>query len=212
VDIQRWEEANLGVRRNLRRRERRIKALDIEKSKSILDYGCGDGLNLKIFRKLGYNRIYGLDRSEGYLSKLRREFKVYSADACDTGLPPKSFDVVFTDSVLHHLDIHDALREVKRILKVGGEFCFIEPRDTFAREVLDFATLNPILASFCHLKSRRITLMEERETYENWSKQQPFLISILEKSGFEVVFYRKLLMTIMAKCVSKGEAAPSNSV
>ena len=204
--MDRWEEAYLGQRRSLRRREKRIKAFNIDKNKSILDYGCGYGLDLKIFRKLGYRNIAGLDRSEDYISKLRQEFKVYLADACNTGLPSDSFDVVFINSTLHHLDIHNALREIKRILKVGGELCLIEPRDTFARKILDLITLNPIIASFGYLKRRRITLLEEWETYRNWLKQQPSLISILKEYGFEVVFHKKLLVTIMVKCISKSKA------
>lgn len=203
VNVKRWEEANLKYRRNLAIRERRIRLFNIQKHKSILDFGCGDGLNLKIFRKLGYTNIYGLDKSESYISKLRQEFKVYLADACDTGLPSKSFDVIFIDSVLHHLEMEHAFKEIKRILKNGGELCFIEPRNNLARRVLDFITLSPVSASFGPLKNRRVTLIEEHETYENWSKQQSFLVPVLNKFGFRIIFRRKFFITMVVKCLLK---------
>jgi len=196
-----WEKAYLGQRRNLWRRERRIKIFNIDRSKSILDYGCGDGLDLIIFRKLGYKKIAGLDHSEDYLSKIRAQFKVYLGDACDTGIPSQSFDAIFIDSALHHFDLPRALKEIRRILKVGGELCFIEPSDTFARKLLDSATLCPLFSFFGYLRKRRITLIEERNIYNNWLKQQPFLLTMLRKFGFRVVFCQKRLITIIVKCV-----------
>ena len=201
--MNKWEAAYLYQRRNLRRREKRIKLFNIDKDKSILDYGCGDGLDLIIFRNLGYSNIAGLDNSKDYLAKIKAEFKVHLADACDTGLPSNSFDVVFVNSTLHHVDLNKALKEIKRILKNGGELCLIEPRATVARKILDFATLCPICASFGYLKKRHVTLLEERETYYNWLRQQPFLITILEKSGFRVVFNKGGLATVMVKCVAQ---------
>jgi len=210
--MNRWEKANLEQRRNLRRRERRIKVFNIDKNKSILDCGCGDGLDLVVFKELGYSNIAGLDTSQDYISRIKDEFKVYLADVCDTGLPSKSFDVVFIDSAFHHFDLHGALEEIKRILKVGGELCFIEPRDSLARKIGDYITLSPILAPFGYLKKRRITLIDERETYDNWLKQQPFLISTLKEFGFRIIFHEKLLINIMVKCVSIDEMASSDSL
>ena len=201
--MNKWEAAYLYQRRNLSRREKRIKLFNIRKDKSILDYGCGDGLDLSIFKKLGYKKIFGLDNSKDYLSKIENEFKVYLADGCDTGLPSESFDVVFVNSTLHHVDLNKALKEIKRILKNGGELCLIEPRATVARKILDFATVCPFCASFGYLKKRRVTLTEERETYYNWLRQQPFLIKILEKFGFRIVFNKGGLATVMIKCISQ---------
>ena len=200
MDIDKWEEANLRLRRNLRRRENRIKLFNIAYDKSVLDYGCGDGLDLRIFRKLGYNNVVGLDNSEDYLARIENEFNVYLADACNTGLPSGSFDVVFINGVLHHLNVYDALWEVKRILKIGGELCIQEPGNSIAREILDFLTL---FVPFGYLKRRRIAAIEEEKTYESWLKLEPFFLSILREFGFEVVLYRKLLITVMVKCISR---------
>jgi len=202
MNTSRWEEANLRLRRNLRRRERRINAFDIARNKSILDYGCGDGLDLKIFKKLGYENIAGLDNSEDYVSRVGSEFKVYLADACNTGLPSHSFDVVFINGVLHHLNVYDALKEVKRILRVGGELCIQEPGNSPAREMLDLLTF---MVPFGYLRRRRIAAVEERDTYKGWLRLEPLFSSILQKFGFGVVFYRRLLITIMVKCVSKDD-------
>lgn len=200
MDVYRWEEANLRLRRNLKRREKRIIAFNIEKHKSILDYGCGDGLDLEIFRKLGYDNIAGLDNSESYISSISGEYRTYLADACHTGLPDSYFDVIFINGVLHHLNVFDALHEVKRILKVGGELCIQEPGNGIAREILDFVTY---AVPFGYLERRRIAAIEEKKTYEQWMKLEPFFLSILKRFGFEVVFHKKLLITMMVKCVSK---------
>jgi SAM-dependent methyltransferase len=203
MNIKRWEEAHLGQRRSLRRREKRIKLFNIDENKSILDCGCGDGLDLMVFKRLGYKNIAGLDTSEDYLSRIKNEFKVFQADICDTGLPTDSFDVVFIDGAFHHFDYYRALQEIKRILKFGGELCLIEPRATLARKILDFITLSPILAPFGYLKKRRISLIEEREMYETWLRQQPFLISMLERFKFRVIFRKETWSTIIVKCLSQ---------
>lgn len=199
MNTKRWEEANLGLRRSLKRRKKRIIDFNIAKHKSILDYGCGDGLDLRLFRELGYNNIAGLDNSEDYVSRIRTEFDAYQVDACNTGLPDNSFDVVFINGVLHHLNVYDALKEVKRILKVGGELCIQEPGNSIARGLLDILTF---VVPFGYLKRRRIAAKEERDTYKSWLKLEPAFLAILREFGFQIVFYRKLLITIMVKCIS----------
>jgi ubiquinone/menaquinone biosynthesis C-methylase UbiE len=200
MNTNRWEEANLRLRRNLRRREKRISYFNIAKHKLILDYGCGDGLDLEVFRKLGYGRIAGLDNSESYISRIADQYRTYLADACNTGLPTNSFDVIFINGVLHHINVYDALKEVKRILKIGGELCIQEPGNSIARYVLDLLTY---VVPFGYLKRRRIAAIEERETYKRWLELEPSFLKILRSYGFEVVFYKRLLITVMVKCISR---------
>jgi len=53
--------------------------------------------------------------------------EVYAAPAQSTGLPDDSADVVISTLVLCSVpDVSDALREIRRILKPGGTFRFIE--------------------------------------------------------------------------------------
>ena len=58
-------------------------------------------------------------------AELARPVYWLGADAKDTGLPAKSFDVVFSNSILHHIADTEAFwAEVKRLCKQGG-FVFI---------------------------------------------------------------------------------------
>ena len=105
------------------------------RGKTVLEYGCGDGLNtLQLARRNG--RIKALDISPELIEVARRrlavnhinadvEFMVGSAH--DLPLPDESVDVVFGMAILHHLDLALSAREVKRVLKKGGRAIFQEP-------------------------------------------------------------------------------------
>jgi SAM-dependent methyltransferase len=47
----------------------------------------------------------------------------------DSGLPDNSFDCVAVVGGLHHIhpNVKAAVREIHRVLKPGGHFCFMEP-------------------------------------------------------------------------------------
>ena len=104
--------------------------------KDVLDYGCGKGdLSFRLLER-GAAHVTGIDISEAELAEARREasrrgvsgrvtFEV--RDAHSTGFADGSFDVVTGGSVLHHLDLDPALREIHRILRPGGRAVFAEP-------------------------------------------------------------------------------------
>jgi SAM-dependent methyltransferase len=48
-------------------------------------------------------------------------------DANDLQFEDNSFDLVFGDAILHHLDFVKALDEIKRVLKPHGKMVFTEP-------------------------------------------------------------------------------------
>ena len=95
-----------------------------------LDLGCGTGL----FTDKVYNatkaKITGIDISEELLSQARErqpacEFKI--EDAMNMTYPDNHFDVVFGSSILHHLEMDKATKEIFRVLKPGGKMIFAEP-------------------------------------------------------------------------------------
>ncbi len=103
--------------------------------KNVLDLGCGAG-EAGIYFALHGATVTGLDvssemcectmrlaRSEGVESRLT----TVCAPAEQTGLPSASFDFVYGNGVLHHVDVDSAVREVQRLLKPGGMASFIEP-------------------------------------------------------------------------------------
>ena len=96
------------------------------KGKRVLDVGCGTGLVLQELRKVAAH-AEGIDSSSGMLRAAKeRGLKVREGSA--TSLPYKggSFDVVVSLKVLPHIeDIHAALREIARVLRLGG-WAFLE--------------------------------------------------------------------------------------
>lgn len=98
-----------------------------------MDYGCGSGENSVVLSALGA-QVTGIDISPELIALSERRMEVTgfrwharTASAYATGVPDKSFDIVFGAAILHHLDIGDAAREVFRVLKPGGRAIFSEP-------------------------------------------------------------------------------------
>lgn len=100
------------------------------KDKVILDMGCGFGDHAKKLSKKSYKKLIGFDISER-LVKFANEQSIpnsyfYVGDMSKR-LKHKdsSFDVVFSSLAIHYVkNIKRLFREVNRVLKRGGIFCF----------------------------------------------------------------------------------------
>lgn len=200
MDKLKWEEGYLKLRRDPKKRERRLTMFGLKKNSCILELGCGDGLNLKVLQGLGCKNIFGLDNSEELLKRILG-IPVILSDASNIGLRSDCFDVVFIDSLLHHLyNIRDCLKEVRRILKPSGSLCFMEPRASLSRKILDMATFSPLSNLSSFLKDRNIPLKEEYDVYTHWLKNEHRLFGYLEEYGFRVIFWKKTLIGMLVKC------------
>lgn len=98
----------------------------------VLEIGCGTGLFTRKVWELSKANITATDLSEDLLSIAKQQDGIGSGDyqigdAMDLQFPNKTFDVVFGSSILHHLDFDRSLREIFRVLKVGGRMVFAEP-------------------------------------------------------------------------------------
>lgn len=103
--------------------------------KRVLDYGCGNGGFSKLLASKGA-LVEGIDISESLVNLARRSVPegitspIFSVrDAHATGFPDASFDHVFGNGILHHLELDKAYREVARVLKPGGRAFFMEPME-----------------------------------------------------------------------------------
>lgn len=102
----------------------------------VLDVACGTGIYSPLFPDSSYT---GVDLSEGYVARARRKYKgkkFLAMDALDLRFAEASFDAVLMVGFLHHLtdvEVRQALREVKRVLKPGGTFLLIEDCPTRSR-------------------------------------------------------------------------------
>ncbi len=125
----------------------------------ILDLGCGFGTQSIALTQKGA-RVCGIDISENYVSAAKAsaverglagdmyEFKVMDAHKLE--FPEKYFDLVVGRGILHHLDLHTALLQIKRVLKSSGRAIFLEP-----------LAANPLLKLFRLLTPRARTVDEK---------------------------------------------------
>ncbi len=107
-----------------------LQELPPEDGLTILDIGCGTGNYTDLFQKVTqarHYRVYGIEPSEGMISKARQKnnqivFK--QADAEDIPFEDHFFDFVFMTDVIHHIpDIRKMFSEIHRILKLQGKVC-----------------------------------------------------------------------------------------
>jgi ubiquinone/menaquinone biosynthesis C-methylase UbiE len=108
----------------------------------LLDVGCGTGRLLrKIRERWPYAQLIGIDPAEGMVKKARQmmpdsTFMVSSAESIP--LPDTSLDLVFSTTSFHHWsDQLQGIREIRRVLRPGGQFFLadIAPLPFFLRFV-----------------------------------------------------------------------------
>ena len=94
------------------------------RDRSILDIGCGQGLLLLAFRRLGY-KVVGADFRLAVAEYLKQRFNIPVVCTDVAGLAtrfePGSLDVVTAIHVLEHVpDVHRVLQDCFRLLRPGG--------------------------------------------------------------------------------------------
>ncbi len=101
--------------------------------RAVLDYGCGHGMAAVVLARRGA-RVTAFDLSGGYLAEARRRAQANhvpidfaQADAERLPFADQSFDCIWGNAVLHHLDVRTAGKELRRVLKPGGVAVFCEP-------------------------------------------------------------------------------------
>jgi SAM-dependent methyltransferase len=95
-----------------------------------LEIGCGTGLFTRKVYESTKADITATDLSEDLLIEAREKFpggKFLIDDAMKMKFTDGSFDVVFGSSILHHLELQQALKEIFRVIKKGGRIVFAEP-------------------------------------------------------------------------------------
>ena len=124
-----------GTRAGKARADRRasyfIQFGDIIAGKKVLELGCGTGEFTKRIAQTGAD-ITAVDISSDLLeiaretiSNVNARFHIQNVEKLD--FEDGSFDVVIGSSILHHLNLNPALKEVYRVLRRGGRVVFTEP-------------------------------------------------------------------------------------
>jgi SAM-dependent methyltransferase len=99
----------------------------------VLDYGCGHAMAAVILARRGA-QVTAFDLSAGYLAEARRRaeankipLRLVQADGERLPFADSSFDRIWGNAVLHHLDLDRAASELRRVLRPGGVAVFCEP-------------------------------------------------------------------------------------
>jgi SAM-dependent methyltransferase len=101
--------------------------------RDILDFGCGHGMMATTLARMGA-RVTGFDLSCGYIREARARasangacVQFLTADAERLPFADASFDAIWGNAILHHLDLARAALEIRRVLRPGGRAVFCEP-------------------------------------------------------------------------------------
>jgi SAM-dependent methyltransferase len=105
----------------------RLMEFDKFRGRRLLEIGCGMGSDLLQFAR-GGARCIGIDLTPRSVEITRHRFRLYGAggsfmisDGERLPFRSESFDVVYSNGVLHHTpDTAGAIREVHRVLRPGG--------------------------------------------------------------------------------------------
>lgn len=99
----------------------------------VLDFGCGHGMAAVVLARRGA-RVTAFDLSHGYLQEATTRARAngtaidfVQADGARLPFANASFERIWGNAVLHHLDMEVAGRELRRVLRPGGLAVFCEP-------------------------------------------------------------------------------------
>jgi ubiquinone/menaquinone biosynthesis C-methylase UbiE len=113
------------------------------RGKTALDYGCGHGMAAVVLARAGA-AVRAFDLSPRYVEEAQQRasangvsVEFTTADAEHLPYEACSFDAIWGNAILHHLDLHLAGAELHRVLKPGGVAVFCEPWG--GNPVLEFA-------------------------------------------------------------------------
>ncbi|MDA8915095.1 methyltransferase domain-containing protein [Alphaproteobacteria bacterium] len=125
-----WQQRTFNNYDNVK--EEFAEQLDIT-GQRILDVGCSTGTAASQVIDMKTNKYIGIDVSEEYISTANQRYPdgnfIYM-DARKMSFDDDSFDVVWFNGVLHHMDsqlISECLLDVQRVLKPDGRLLIAEP-------------------------------------------------------------------------------------
>lgn len=118
---------------------------DWDKDKKVLDVATGTGRQLSLLQELGFNHIYGVDKSSEMLKEanLKVPGKVAVMKGEELALASNSRDYATVGNVLQDFDnktnLIEFLGEITRVLKPAGEVLVVTPTpESYAVETKSF--------------------------------------------------------------------------
>ena len=132
---------------------RELAEFDRWKGRSILEVGCGIGTDLRQFASAGAS-VVGIDLTWQGVSMAKTAFALFGlsgsfvvADAENLPFPAETFDLVYSNGVIHHTpDTSAAVHEIHRTVKLGGEArVMVYHRNSYFRRVIVETMFYPLL-------------------------------------------------------------------
>lgn len=182
------------------------------RNKVILDFACGNGRH-SIYFTLNGGYVYSFDIQRKLLRELKEKSERYLISSeinifCGIGenlaLKDSSFDIVWGNAVLHHMDVELVGKELFRILKPGGIAVFKEPMDftlkTFVQYLAKKLMVDNPLGEY-------ITKDGASENHKNLSHKD---LSLLKKS-FTLSNFQYFRLLSRLDVFIEGSKGPSNN-
>lgn len=158
-----------------------IRHADLKPGRVVLEPGAGNGEFTLRIAPSGAT-IVGVEISPKQVDIARRRLAAFPKTSMEVGdidhldFPDQHFDAVVGQSVLHHLDLTRSLPELRRVLKPGGRFFFLEPN-----------MLNPQIAVEKNIKpvGRWLQNSPDETAFFRWQ-----IVRLLRKHGFRNAWAR----------------------
>ena len=115
---------------------------DLPPSPAVIDLGCGVGAQTLHLAELTSGTIVAVDSHAPSIERLRatvamrglgERIRPMVGDMANLGLPPASFDLVWSEGALYNIGIENALRVCHGLLRPGGYLAFTDAVSTSSR-------------------------------------------------------------------------------
>lgn len=133
------------------------KLIDDYDDPTILDVGCGTGLNIEKIRRQGYEDAVGVDLSFDALDycRVRNLHNLVCGDATHLPLKGESFDIILALDIIEHLDDDtQAIDEFNRLLKSRGVLIIFTPAFGFLWGLQDIISHHRRRYEYTELKEK----------------------------------------------------------
>jgi len=169
----------------LERLEWLSKKLKLEKGAKILDFGCGDGLFLQVFREAHPEyEFFGFDLSEIAVERGKKKYglNLFSGEIEKSGFPDNFFDLITLYHVIEHLnEPSSVVKKLYQLARPQGKIVITTPNEDYL--------LLKALQTIYRLFGGRIKIFLDKfynlEHINSFSEKS--LRVLLERCGFKVV-------------------------